>query len=230
MLILAIDTATRVTAVALLKNGELLAESAERSRNHSPRLFITIERLLAANRLSPGDLRAVAVGQGPGSFTGIRVGLTLAKTLAYALDIPLLGISTLMALAENGHEEKGPLICPALDALKGEVFSAGFRISCDGLVMSHKEAARDPAAWAAELACLKKPCLILGSAVARYREVFEGALGKLALFPCNESSHEVRAQAIGKLAMARLAQGETDDPRTLEPHYCRLSEAELNAR
>ncbi len=228
MLILAIDTATRVTAVALLKNGELLAESAERSRNHSPTLLITIERLLAANRLSPGDLRGVAVGLGPGSFTGIRVGLTLAKTLAYALDIPLLGISTLMALAENGHEEKSPLICTALDAFKGEVFSAGFRISRDGMVTSQEEAARDPVAWAAELARQEEPCLILGSAVARYREVFEGNLGELAQFPADESLHELRARSIGKLALARLARGDSDDPRTLEPHYCRPSEAELS--
>jgi len=214
----------------LLKDGKLLAESSESSRNHSRTLLVAIERLLAENRFSAGDLGAVAAGVGPGSFTGVRIGLTLAKTLAYALDIPLVGISTLRALAENVHGDNYSLICPALDALKGEVFGAGYKLSGDGLTISQEEAARDPAAWAAELAQREEPCLILGSAVARYREVFSSALAERALFPKDESLHEVRARAIGKLAVIRLARGESDDPRTLEPSYCRLSEAELGAR
>lgn len=227
MPILAIDTATRVTAAAVLDQGRLIAESAERSRNHSRTLLAAIDRMLGDNQLTPDTLSGVAVGVGPGSFTGIRVGLTLAKTLAYALELPLVGVSTLRALAENGRGRQTALICPALDALKGEVFCACYKLTGDRLDVVQPEAAQDPAAWAADLAGHGEACLILGSAIARYRQLFEDALGEQALIPDDESLHNVHARAVGELAQARLAAGDSDDPRTLEPLYCRLSEAEL---
>ncbi|MBW1870999.1 MAG: tRNA (adenosine(37)-N6)-threonylcarbamoyltransferase complex dimerization subunit type 1 TsaB, partial [Deltaproteobacteria bacterium] len=105
MIILALDTATPVTSVALLDDNQLLGQVSEPSKNHSRTLLIAIDRLVSQLGLARHDLGAIAVGLGPGSFTGIRVGLTLAKSLSFALRIPLAGVSTLRALAENGKSQ-----------------------------------------------------------------------------------------------------------------------------
>lgn len=220
------DTATTHTAVALLEDKQVLAEHQGAARNHSRTLLPAVDRLLRTQGLGPGDLEAVAVGVGPGSFTGVRVGLTLAKTIAFGLDVPLVGVSTLRALAENRADDI-MRICPALDALKAEVYCAGYRADANDLRLVEPEAARDPRTWAAGLARDEGDCLLLGSGARRYRDVFTDVLGDRARIPGDDAPHRVRAAAVGLLARRRLQRGEQDDPRALEPNYCRLSEAEL---
>lgn len=217
--------------MALLDAGEVLAEHDEPSRNHSRTLLPAIDRLLRRQGLGPADLEAVAVGIGPGSFTGVRVGLALAKTIAFGLGIPPVGVSTLRALADNARMDErfdaDLRVCPALDALKAEIYCAGYDQDPRGLETFEQEAARDPRSWAERLAMGDSKCLLLGTGVGRYRDVFTGVLGERAVIPDDERLHRVRAAAVGALALERLQRGLFDDPRTLEPNYCRLSEAEL---
>ncbi len=224
MILLALDTATPVTAVALLEDEKLLGESCQPARSHSVTLLPAVDRLLSDNSISRDRLGAIAVGVGPGSFTGVRVGLALAKTMAFALGIDLAGVSTLGALARNGRRGETDWVCPCLDALKKEVYGARYRP--DGS-LEESEAAHDPSEWAGRLGQAGGRCLLLGTGALRYREVFLEVLGERASIPDDEDSHRVSAAAVGLLGLERLERGERDDPRTLEPSYCRLSEAEL---
>jgi tRNA threonylcarbamoyladenosine biosynthesis protein TsaB len=232
VLLLALDTATAVSAAALLEDQRLLGEVGQPSRSHSRTLLLAIDELMTGCRRERRELSGIAVGIGPGSFTGVRIGLTLAKTLAFALQIPLLGVSTLRALAENARaSEPTPRgndeICVALDALKGEVFCARFAERGADLEVLQAEAARHPAVWAQELAAGQGARLLLGSGALRYADLLREALGPRAVIPEGDDPHRIRAEAVGRLGLLRLRRGEADDPRTLEPLYCRLSEAEL---
>ena len=224
MILLALDTATPVTAVALLEDDKVLGQEFQPAKNHSVTLLPAVDRLLQAHNVARGDLGAVAAGIGPGSFTGVRVGLTLAKTMAFALRIDLVGVSTLQALAHNGLGEEADWFCPCLDALKKEVYGARYRT--DG-TCEEAEDAHDPRQWAEQLAKAGGRCLLLGTGVLRYREIFVEVLGERAVIPDREELHQISAANVGLLGLERLRRGEKDDPRTLEPMYCRLSEAEL---
>jgi tRNA threonylcarbamoyladenosine biosynthesis protein TsaB len=225
MILLALDTATPVTAVALLEDDKVLGQVYQPAKNHSVTLLPALDGLMQENNIARGDLKAVAAGIGPGSFTGVRVGLTLAKSLAFALGIDLVGVSTLQALAQNGRGGEADWICPCLDALKKEIYGARYRM--DG-ICQEAEAAHDPLEWAEQLAGTGESCLLLGTGVSRYRDVFIDVLGDLAIIPDEEERHRISAVAVGSLGLERLRRGEKDDPRTLEPMYCRLSEAELS--
>lgn len=127
-LILCIETATTNCSVALSKGGELLALKEDYSNNysHAERLHIFIDEILKENELAPEDLDAIAVSKGPGSYTGLRIGVSAAKGLCFALDIPLISVSTLTSLAHQVGEEEGDFIVPLLDARRMEVYTAGF--------------------------------------------------------------------------------------------------------
>jgi len=224
MILLALDTATPVTAVALLEDDKVLGREFRPAKNHSVTLLPAVDRLMQANNIARGDLGAVAAGIGPGSFTGVRVGLTVAKTMAFGLKIDLVGVSTLEALAYNGRGGGADWICPCLDALKKEIYGARYRM--DG-TRQEAENAHDPREWAEQLAKTGGRCLLLGTGVSRYREIFVEVLGERAVIPDREELHQIGAANVGLLGLERLRRGEKDDPRTLEPMYCRLSEAEL---
>ena len=123
--ILNIETATKNCSVALAKNGKTIAlrEIAEEGYSHAEKLHVFIEELLSESEISFKDLNAIAVSQGPGSYTGLRIGVSSAKGLCYALNIPLIAIDTLQSLAAQISISKG-LIVPMIDARRMEVFSA----------------------------------------------------------------------------------------------------------
>lgn len=129
--VLQIDTATEVCSVSVSVDGKLLAElSAEENNVHASALTVCIDRLLASLTLTYADLTAVAVSMGPGSYTGLRIGVSTAKGLCYALDIPLIGVNTLESMyagyvSEHGADE-GTIYIPMLDARRMEVYRAVF--------------------------------------------------------------------------------------------------------
>ena len=130
------------------------------------------------------------------------------------------------SVSDRGHVH----VCPVLDALKQEVYAAVFLERDGQLERLQAEAAWHPRDWADHLVAEKGSYLFVGTGAQRYREVFTLALGERAHLPDDENLHRVKASALGRLAQIRLANGEEDDPRTLEPNYCRLSEAELASR
>lgn len=125
--ILNIETATKNCSVALAKDGEVISfrERAETGYSHAEKLHVFIEEILAESNLKFSDLNAVAVSQGPGSYTGLRIGVSAAKGLCYASDIPLIAVDTLEVLASQITIEEG-LIVPMIDARRMEVYSAVF--------------------------------------------------------------------------------------------------------
>jgi tRNA threonylcarbamoyl adenosine modification protein YeaZ len=150
VLILAFDTATRVATSALLRDGDVLGER----RSDARAVLREAHALLSAAGAAPGDLDAVVVGTGPGSFTGVRMGLAAARGLGLALDVPGAGVSTLLAFAAD--------VTPVLDARRGEVFAPGPR-----------------AARPEELDV--RGLRLAGDGAVRYRELFEAAGAEVPL-------------------------------------------------
>lgn len=126
--ILCIETATTNCSVALGKNGKLLALKEDYSTNysHAERLHLFIEEILKENQLTTKDLSAIAVSKGPGSYTGLRIGVSAAKGLCFSLNVPLISVPTLRSLAGQVDKEAGDYIIPLLDARRMEVYTAGF--------------------------------------------------------------------------------------------------------
>jgi tRNA threonylcarbamoyladenosine biosynthesis protein TsaB len=194
MLTLAFDTATGVATSALVRNGEVLGERSSRA----VRVLGDAEELLQEAGAQPRELSRLVVGTGPGSFTGVRMGLAAARGLAFALDLRLAGISTLDALAAGA-----PGALPVVDAGRREVFAL-----VDGA----------PAVAAPDELVLEPGTTCVGDGAVRYREVLE-ALG--ATIPPRESElHIPRARFHAELAR------EFVDPETVEPLYLRLPDAE----
>ena len=131
MIWLGIDTANTPLSVAIVKDGQLLVEENNAMAvNHSLRAMPAIEELFDKVGIAPADIDAIAVSEGPGSYTGVRIGVTIAKTLAWTLGKPLYGLSSLKVLAANVLYFEG-LICPLVDARRGNVYAWCLSIRTD---------------------------------------------------------------------------------------------------
>jgi len=207
-----------------VRDGELRAECLERTTaNHAATLPRLVERVLAdaGERLVPGD--AVAVTIGPGSFTGLRIGLSFAKGLAFASGLRIVGVPTLDALALAAPSWAGTL-CAALDARKQEIYAALYRREAGRIVRLGTPIA---VAVAALVEILTPPCSLIGDVVEAYGSVFGAALGS-GVTLLGSDVHPPRAHATARLAAARLrADPAGDDLVTLTPAYLRPPEAEL---
>jgi tRNA threonylcarbamoyladenosine biosynthesis protein TsaB len=228
--ILAIDSATPVAGLALLNNEKLIREEfINYKKKHSETLMPGVERILRECEITANDLAAIAVTVGPGSFTGLRIGLATAKGLSMACAKPLIGISTLDVLAQNIVFSES-LVCPLLDARKQELYTAFYDATGNHPRRLTEDLACSPedmAGRAREMAVAmgKQQITLLGDGFypyeAFFREYFQGMLqippGALML---------PRAAALGSLAWKRVVQDDFDDTFTLRPVYVRLSEAE----
>ena len=174
--------------------------------------------MLTAAAVRIEDVDGVAVSIGPGSFTGLRVGLGLAKGIAYAGRLPLAAVPTLEALAWVAEGRPGDTVCAALDARKMEVYAALFAVRAEGLERLTPDLALAPAALAARLA---PPCLLVGDAAEVYGDVLAS---RATVRPF--ATHHPRGGLIARLGWDRLRAGQGGDPGTLEPVYVRPSDAE----
>ena len=225
MSILAIDTASSVSSVAVASEGKLQAEvTVEAGRTHSETLLSHIEGALSFAGVERSALRGVAVSIGPGSFTGLRIGLATAKAIAYGLGIPLVGVSTLAALA-LAFPVPGVYTLALMDAQKGNAY-AGLYEWRDGSLHEVRPVWVAPLAEAiAEAADRGKPVLLTGELAAKKRARLGNLPDNVTLAPAHLLT--ARASHVAWLGIARLAAGERDDPMTLEPFYIRRSEAEV---
>ena len=171
------------------------------------------------------DLGAVACTSGPGSFTGLRIGMATAKGIAQVRRIPIIGINTLDALAQGGLGFDG-LVVPILDARKDEVYTALYRNSGNAVELIDEYRAIDPRLLAEELKARQERVLVVGDGVAAYRKVFMAKLDRPVYFLPDRMSLP-RGSHVGALASRRLADGEYDDLYSLKPFYIRPSEAEV---
>jgi tRNA threonylcarbamoyladenosine biosynthesis protein TsaB len=203
-----------------VRDGVTLAEGVQRdSRSHTASLPALVGGVLEDAGLRIEDVEAVAVSIGPGSFTGLRIGLALAKGIAFAGGLPLVGVPTLEALAHVADAAVGETICAALDARKREVYAALFAAEASGPRRLTPDLALAPEELAARLA---PPCVLLGDAGAVYGEVL-GTRATVRPF----TTHHPRGDVVARLGMARLVAGEATNVGTLEPLYVRAPDAEL---
>ena len=225
MPILAIDTATLVSSVAVATDKKLLAELTLQTKlTHSEVLMPHIEQILSMTKVKKNELDAIAVSIGPGSFTGLRIGLATAKTIAYALDIPIIGVSTLAALAY--HYPVGDVyIAPLLDAQKGNVYISLYTWEAGQLHEAYEPTVKSFDDVLAAGQRLDKPVVFLGEkAVAKVDEIKAAGGNIIMAMP-----HMVmpRAANVAMLGLDLLAKGKQDDVMSLEPLYIRRSEAEI---
>jgi tRNA threonylcarbamoyladenosine biosynthesis protein TsaB len=170
------------------------------------------------------EINGIAVSVGPGSFTGLRVGLAVAKGLSYTCSLPLLGITTLDAMAFP-LKEIPYLICPLLESKKDEIYDAVFRGGDDlHRVMDYK--CEDIQSLLARLSPLKEKIIFLGDGIKKYREIIKEKIGKDVLFVDSQLNLPV-ATSIAFLGLNKLKKGEEDDVSTLSPFYLRKSGAEI---
>lgn len=225
MRILALDTSTEVAGVALLDGDRICFSHVFRHHaNLSQRLLPSVQWLLTDAGLAFQDVGALVVGLGPGSFTGVRIGVTTAKVLAQVASLPVVGIGTLAAMAGAAAMCTGLLVCPAIDARKHEVYGALYRIGSEGPEEVLAPAALPAAKLAALVSQHGEPVLVCGTGAVRYRQEFEAALGaRLRTVPGHDFPDPV---VLAHLGRRRLERGERDDPIGLVPIYARPSEAE----
>lgn len=234
MRILAIDAATPVAGVALSVDHRLVAERfLDHKKNHSQFLLPMIAALLQETETSLSDLDALAVTIGPGSFTGLRIGLATAKGLSLAAGLPVIPVSTLATLAHN-FAAGSHLVVPVLNARKHEVYAGFFRVQSSFPEAVAPEQALSPAEAAAAIKQLQRTLHLSavcmpGDGFEPYRELWTEALGgNLISIPTALS--RPRAGALASLAAAKAERGEFGDIFDLRPNYLRLSEAEYHLR
>jgi tRNA threonylcarbamoyladenosine biosynthesis protein TsaB len=228
MRILAIDTSTHVGSVALVDGGALLAETSAFVRaKHGEVLLGHVERVLAAAGVAVRDVDLFAVGVGPGSFTGARIGVATAKGLAFANDKPLRGVVSLAAIA-RGLGAAG-LAATIADAHKGEVFGALYRLAPTGpaalVAPFHAEPARAAAHLRTAAGAGEETLLVAGDGFRRYEDVLRPALGAhAAVAPVFDAP---RAAMLALEARDLYEREGPSDLAALEPLYLRASDAKL---
>jgi tRNA threonylcarbamoyladenosine biosynthesis protein TsaB len=225
--LLAVETSTLTGAVALLQSGSVVAESrVSVAVTHGERLMAAIDGVLRAARCELGDVDAFAVAVGPGSFTGLRIGVSTVKSLAFATGKPVVGVPTLDALAWTLPFCAYP-VCPILDAKKDEVYAALYRTLDGRLELLEAPRAVAPATLAEELrATWEGPLVFLGDGVAPFGAVLGDILGTRARLAPG-GLRLPSAATVGELGGAALARGDAADPAALVPLYLRPSEAEV---
>jgi len=227
-LILAMDTATPCSSVSLTsgtrKNGKVLASlSLAGNVTHSRRLLTAIDLLMEKAEVDWIDIEGIGVSLGPGSFTGLRIGMATAKGLAVAAAKPLLGISTLDGLASKCITSK--LICAVLDARKKEVYTAFYRCDAEGISERISElAVISPDKLAATI---YEPVVMIGDGVSVYDDLFRSLLKEKITF-APAQLHEPVSTSLGMIAREMLERGEELDIAEAVPIYVRSSDAELN--
>ncbi|MFE4354104.1 tRNA (adenosine(37)-N6)-threonylcarbamoyltransferase complex dimerization subunit type 1 TsaB [Peribacillus butanolivorans] len=221
MKVLAIDTSNFTLGIALINDTQVIGEyTTNLKKNHSVRVMPAIETLLRDCDTSPKELTKIVVAQGPGSYTGVRIGVTIAKTLAWTLKIPLSAVSSLEVLAANGRYFNG-LVSPLFDARRGQIYTGLYEIENNVLNTVMEDCNILSSEWAIRLKELKRPVLFVGQDVEIHREAITKVLGNLAVF----SPVQLFNSRPSELAFIGLSKTEVDIHKFV-PNYIRMAEAE----
>lgn len=211
-MILCIETATTNCSVALGREGQLIAlkEDYSSKYSHAERLHSFIDTILKENALEPADLTAIAVSKGPGSYTGLRIGVSAAKGLCFSLDVPLISVPTLTSLARQVRSEAGEYVIPLLDARRMEVYTAGFDFTLNQIFDTRAQVLEENAF----LEYLEKgKVTFIGNGVEKLKQIcthgnaifVEGKLPSAAEMPA--------------IAFDKLQKGQFEDVAYFEPYY-----------
>ena len=224
MLILAFETTAKAGSVALLEDGKLLAESYQNTGlTHSQTLMVMAEDMLKAAGKTMADVSAVAVAEGPGSFTGVRIGVAAAKGLAWGAELPCYGVSTLESMALTLGAYQG-YVCPVMDARRSQVYNAIFRAEGGKLIRVTEDRAIALADLKEELKKTEKTIFLVGDGANLCYNTLKEEVPNLVLPP----EHRVHQRATGVAILAQRMAEESIAPSggELAPNYLRLSQAE----
>jgi len=224
MKILGVDTATTSCSVAIVDKTSLLSEfTIDREETHSKHLMDMIQAAMRMAGLNFSDLDGFAVTKGPGSFTGLRIGISTIKGLAVASEKPIVGVSSLETLAFQVSYSRD-LICPILDARKGEVYFSRYRFQNGHLKKQTKERVAPPDKAVDDL---NEFCLFVGNGALLYKEMILEKMGEFASF-APMVHNTIRASTLAYFSMKNFENNDTDDIEKILPYYIRKSDAELN--
>ncbi len=219
MKVLGIETSSDSGSVAIVDDDLILGEILlNTGTKHSQKIVHTVEKILQFTDVDRSDIKGISVSVGPGSYTSLRVGISIAKSLAYSLNIPIVGISTLEILAYNlmfpGY------ICPIIDAKRSELFSAIFKYD-NGLVRISEDTIITP-----EILCkkIKDKTVFIGNGINLYKSIFMDRLQGLVLF-APEGLGLPRASSCGLLSINKFKNNIVDDAASLIPKYLRETDA-----
>lgn len=224
MIWLGIDTANTPLSVAIVKDGEVLVEeNTSLAINHSLRAMPAIDELFEKVGIEPSDIDAIAVSEGPGSYTGIRIGVTIAKTLAWTLNKPLVGVSSLKAIAANGIFFDG-LICPIVDARREHVYGGAYQLHNGKLTSVIEDGHYGLDELVDELKKYDHRVLFIGKDTSIYGQSFVEKLGgKGTIAPLH-----FNLPRASSLIYAAGQSEEQVDIHNFVPEYRRIAEAEAN--
>ena len=224
MLTLAFETSAKAGSVALLEGEKLLGESYQNTGlTHSQTLLSMAEDLMKACGYTPDQIQAVAVAAGPGSFTGVRIGVAAAKGFAWGGELPCCGVSTLEAMALNLGVHKG-YVLPVMDARRNQVYTATFCAQEGNLTRMTEDRAISLEDLKEEIKNLSDFVFLVGDGSILCYNTLKAEIPNLVCPP--EHRMHQRAAGVGLVAARMLAQGETCDAAALAPNYLRLSQAE----
>ena len=224
MLILAFETSAKAASVALHDGKKLLGESYQNTGlTHSQTLLVMAEDLLRQCGLSPKDVTAVAVAEGPGSFTGVRIGVAAAKGFAWGAELNCYGVSTLEAMAKNLGIHQG-YVCAAMDARRSQVYNALFYARDGVLIRQCEDRAISLEELGKELETMEQPVYLVGDGSGLTYRTLQAQVKNLILPP--EHKLHQRAAGVALVASRMLESGEVCDGAALTPNYLRLSQAE----
>lgn len=224
MKILAFETSAKAGSVALMEDGLLLGEYFQNTGlTHSQTVMTMAQSLLESCGLTPGDIGAVAVAAGPGSFTGVRIGVAAAKGFAWGGELPLYGVSTLEAMARSLGVDTG-YVCPVMDARRNQVYNALFRAENGTLSRLCDDRAVALTQLQEEFTNLDAPVFLVGDGSNLCYNTLREQVPGLVLPP--EHRLHQRASGVALAAEAQIAQGLTGNGAELSPNYLRLSQAE----
>ncbi len=224
MLTLAVECATKSIGLAILDEGDVHAELYLRlGRHHAEVLLPALDRLFIVTGFTPERLDLLACTVGPGSFTGLRIGVSTIKGLALATGKPIVGVSTLEALAMNALPSSH-LICPMLDAQRNQVYAGLYRMGPDNLPTAERP---DRLTSAPDLLkeLPEEEIVFLGDGALRYEKIICETIKARAIL-CGSSHQRLMASAVGLLGLRQYRSGAIMNTLTFTPRYLRLSEAE----
>ena len=224
MLTLAFETSAKAASVALTENGKLLGESYQNTGlTHSQTLMVMAEDLLRSSGKTMADVTAVAVAEGPGSFTGVRIGVAAAKGLSWGGQLPCYGVSTLEAMAVSLGIYEG-YVCACMDARRSQVYNALFLVEGGNLERCTEDRAIALADLKTDLMHIDGPIYLVGDGAVLTHKTLGQEIPNLILPP--EHRLHQRALGVALLAEKMQAAGKSGDGNALSPNYLRLSQAE----
>ena len=221
MKVLAIDTSSYVMGIAIIDESNVIGEMITNlKKNHSVRVMPAIKSLLEECDIKPQELEKIVVAKGPGSYTGVRIGVTIAKTLAWSLNIPLVGVSSLEVVAMNGRYFAG-VISPLFDARRGQIYTGLYDYQNESLGSVEKDQIILVSDWAQMLKKREDKVLFIGNDLAIHKGLLADTLQDQAMFsPITE--YNAKPSELAYLGMNK----EPDDIHSFVPNYIRLAEAE----